>query len=219
MNQVDWRPPEEVFELLGLLREELYRKGKGTWFTASLRMRSIARLQFDWEDQAEPDWSQPPPREAYAEELRRFPRDPEFVPSWLAQGLTREPRPARTHDGLIPLPGGPGGLPTFSDRPVLPDAEREELLRYLEEAPVVATLEGADTDLFSPDRPGVARVHRTDGAWVWSELVIHYLRERRIAPENALVEHARSNGFQVPDVDEATRTAAAAVAARGGRGA
>ena len=84
---------------------------------------------------------------------------------------------------------------------------------YLDGAPVVATLEGTDMDLFQPDAPGVARVYRTDGTWVWSELVAHYLRDRGIPPEREFFEHARANDFQVPEVGEDVRTAAASFVA------
>lgn len=75
--------PRAVTGLLRELRREAYRPGLGTWFTAHVVVEAAGRIALDF------DYDDPPPLEAapnsWVEELRRYPREPLHVPSWLAQ--------------------------------------------------------------------------------------------------------------------------------------
>lgn len=222
IREVPWEPPAKLPEMLAELRKGMYAEGVGTWFGLRLQMHSMTRLslEYDWDD--EPRWGVPPPESAYREELELFPRTPENTPPWLAQraGLVTGPEltVAKPYDATLPLPGYPNGYPTFVDRPPLSDEERTRLSAYLENAPVVLTQEGGDPDLF--DATGattIPREYRTDGSWVWPASVAHYLRAHNVAPERGLVEHVRSRDFQIPDVGQDVRDAAAA-AVGGGTG-
>lgn len=75
--------PRDVTRLLRELRREAYRPGLGTWFTAHVVVEAAGRIALDF------DYDNPPPLQpapnSWAEELRRYPRESEHVPSWLAQ--------------------------------------------------------------------------------------------------------------------------------------
>ncbi|MCW2946798.1 MAG: hypothetical protein JWR24_3515 [Actinoallomurus sp.] len=220
MREVAWEPPAKLLDLLKKLREGMYEQGAGTWFGVRLQVQGISHISLEFNYDSEPKWEVAPPESAYREELELYPRALEVTPYWLARraGLTSGPElsVAKPYDAALPFPDYPNGYPTFTDRPTLADEERDGLSAYLENAPVVLTQEGGDPDLF--DRTGATRIpreYRTDGSWVWPASVSYYLRAHRVAPERGLVEHIRSRGFQVPDVDQGTRDAAVA-AIRGG---
>ncbi|HEY8371227.1 MAG TPA: glycohydrolase toxin TNT-related protein [Pseudonocardiaceae bacterium] len=99
------------------------------------------------------------------------------------------------------------------DRPAVPDEERERLLAYLEQAPIVLGGRGFDVDLIDGERPArVPLTYHTDGEWVWPGAAAYYLREHGVPPEPGLVEHARRRGFRPPEqVDEYARQVALAV--------
>lgn len=90
--------PRHVTRLLRDLRRDLYRPGVGTWFTARVVVEAAGGVDIDF------DYDHRPPLEpapsSWVEDLRRFPRDPQHVPSWLRLsadgaaeplGATRDP--------------------------------------------------------------------------------------------------------------------------------
>jgi hypothetical protein len=100
----------------------------------------------------------------------------------------------------------------LSQRPPVPQHERDVLLAYLEQAPVVWDDGTPLADGFDPRRPArVPSTFHTDGNWVWLGGVAYQFRTHGIAPDPDLVEHVRSRGFRLPevgatDIAEATRT-------------
>ncbi|MFF5260123.1 hypothetical protein ACFY4C_14330 [Actinomadura viridis] len=89
-------------------------------------------------------------------------------------------------------------------RPALQGEERDAVLRYLREAPLVYDSGNPLEDGFDPDRPArVPGTFQTDGTWVWLGGVTYHLEVHGIPPEPDLVEHIRANGFQVPEVGDA----------------
>jgi hypothetical protein len=102
-----------------------------------------------------------------------------------------------------------GGLrlaPAFAaagvDRPLIEPAERDGLLTYLEQTPIVLAARGFDTDRLDLTGPrNVPMTFHTDGVWVWSGAVGHYLRHHDAAPAPDLVAHIRAQDFQVPRGD------------------
>jgi hypothetical protein len=65
-----------------------------------------------------------------------------------------------------------------------------QLAVYLETAPVIPS---------APDGPRDAPAFRTDGIWVWDELIAYYVRTSLIAPwPMTFVEHAQDAGFVPP---------------------
>jgi hypothetical protein len=216
--------PPVLGELFARLRAGMYRPGVGTWFSARFRLTHPVDYRIEYDNTGRPDWSAPPPDEAYAEEARRFPRDPAHVLDWLRGSAgeseaTVEDQPhgheadpaaprfqmARVFDSL-----GPGQTPQL-DRPPVPDDEVEAIADYLTKAPLVLAARSLDNDLLDPDRPAkVPLTYLTDGTWIWPGGVGYYLRMHGVPPEPELVEHIRRQGFQPPEVDDYTRDVAVA---------
>ncbi|GAA3969165.1 hypothetical protein GCM10023085_59360 [Actinomadura viridis] len=89
-------------------------------------------------------------------------------------------------------------------RPALQGEERDAVLRYLREAPLVYDSGNPLEDDFDPARAArVPGTFRTDGTWIWLGGVPYHLEAHGIPPEPDLVEHIRANGFQVPEVGPA----------------
>jgi hypothetical protein len=42
---------------------------------------------------------------------------------------------------------------------------------------------------------------RTDGTWIWNDITSYYLRTHGFRPDPELLEHIRSNGYEIPQVD------------------
>lgn len=207
------RPDPQVVQLLGTLRTAMYQPGRGTWVSAVLEFAPSTPPTTEFVLDEEPRWRRTPPPVGFADELRFFPREDRHVPDWLrarpstpAQPAAAEPadeygmRQPRVYDGL-----DADGKPVVN-RPPLPPAERDRVLDYLTNAPVVLAARSFDVDAFAPDRsPAVPLNFRTDGNWVWPGSVVYYLREHSIAPDPDLVNHIRARRFVVPDVGEPAR--------------
>ncbi|HEY8371164.1 MAG TPA: hypothetical protein VIL00_00315 [Pseudonocardiaceae bacterium] len=145
----------------------------------------------------------PPVPPSAAEQPPEPPSPPEGTPAQPAG--PNELRLAKVFDAM------PDGQPEV-DRPPVPEGERDRILNYLESAPVVLAARMLDTDLLDPARPeAVPMTYHTDGSWIWAGSVAYYLRTHNLPPEPELVAHIRSRGFQVPQVDEATKDAAVRV--------
>ncbi len=171
--------PAALGELFERLRAGMYAPGLGTWFTA--------------------------PPDAAEAELRRFPRDAEHVPAWLAAPPAQGMRIARPFDGTAP-----DGRPEVR-RPDVPGAEREAMVRYLEQAPIVLAARSYDSDALDPGPArNVPLTYHTDGTWIWPGAVGYYLRAHGVPPEPELAAHIRRTGFAVPDVADGVRSAAVA---------
>ncbi|GAA2095489.1 hypothetical protein [Actinomadura alba] len=80
--------------------------------------------------------------------------------------------------------------------------ERERLLGYLEAGTPILITTALIYDVIHRDRGRVVPMSfRTDGTWIWSDITPYYLRTHGIRPESALLEHIRSNGYEMPPVD------------------
>jgi hypothetical protein len=220
-----WSPPPDIVALFGRLRSGMYREGRGTWFNTIYQLDRPSSYNLEY-DRDEPDWDQVPPSQAFADELRLFPRDEENIPDWLRRRLSAPPPPppppppgkdrprfrmARIFDGM-----GPAGRPVVN-RPQLDDLDHDAVLDYLDDAPVVMPGRGYDVDRLDPEgRSAVPIAFHSDGTWVWPAAVNYYLRTYGVSPEPDLVEHIRRNDFAVPEIDETTLAAAGASLNRGG---
>ncbi|MBD2900353.1 hypothetical protein amrb99_93570 [Actinomadura sp. RB99] len=108
----------------------------------------------------------------------------------------------------------PDGTPRY-DRPPVPEHEREPLLRYLQEAPIVLAARGYDTDRLDPAHPAeVPLTYHTNGVWIWPGAVHYYLRVHGVPPEPRLVGYASAAGFRIGEIDEETRAEAVAAIGR-----
>jgi len=209
------RPNDEAVHLLGQLRSGMYQSERGTWLAAQLTFRPDGPPTVRFVIDEEPRWRRVPPPVGFRDELAMFPRAEQFLPAWLRErvGADAAPAPAqarpirtpRIHDGF-----NRDGHPVVRRLPV-PAEERDRVLAYLDDAPVVIAGRGLAEDAFAPDRPAAVPMgFHTDGMWVWPGAVAYYLREHAVSPDPDLVEHIRSREFTLPEVDEPARRAAVA---------
>ncbi|RZQ62909.1 TNT domain-containing protein [Amycolatopsis suaedae] len=208
----EWVATHDIAALFGKLRAGMYREGRGTWFNARYQLDHPSSYNLEY-DREEPKWDLMPPPQAYSDELRMFPRSDENVPEWLMRrmaGLAPEQpgprfRMARVFDGA-----DTDGHPLIT-RPDLTVEEAEQVLQYLDAAPVILPSRGYDVDLLAtPPEPTVPVAFHTDGTWIWPAAVNYYLREYSVAPEPDLVAHVRAAGYTAPEVSEQAEQAAAA---------
>jgi hypothetical protein len=190
----EWVATHDIATLFGRLRAGMYREERGTWFNAHYQLDAPASYNLEY-DRDEPQWRLHPPPQAYADELRMFPRTEDNVPDWLMRRLAglgpERPGPrfkiARIFDGT-----GPSGRPAIN-RPELEVEEQDRLLSYLGAAPVVLPGRGYDIDrLAASPEPRVPVAFHSDGVWIWPAAVNYYLHEYGVSPEPELVEFATS---------------------------
>ena len=213
----EWMATHDIASLFGRLRGGMYREGRGTWFNARYQLDHPSSYNLEY-DREEPRWDLMPPPQAYADELRMFPRSEDNVPEWLMRrmaGLAPEqPGPrfriARIFDGHEP-----SGRPVL-DRPDLDADEQHKILEYLNSAPVVRTERGFDLDRLAQQPAATVPVaFHTDGVWIWPAAVNYYLQEYGVAPEAELVAHISGTGYTLPEVPEQALQGAAAYLTRG----
>ncbi|MCE7000517.1 TNT domain-containing protein [Saccharothrix sp. S26] len=208
-SSFDWELPPEALPFFVQLRDGMARPGHGTWFTLKFHLVHPDTYSAEFDRDGEPDWTQPPAPQHYAEELEIYPRDDDAVPAWLREraGLG----PARGAVIAAPLFDGPD--PAVHARPAVHPQELDDVLAYLENAPVVLAARSYGPDALEPGAtPSVPLSFHTDGTWVWPGGVAYYLRNHHLPPVPQLVQHIRDNGYAVPPVDPEAERAAAAVA-------
>ncbi|MGW4245441.1 hypothetical protein [Nocardia sp. NPDC004722] len=88
---------------------------------------------------------------------------------------------------------------------------REQILAYLERAPIVLAARSFEVDEFAPSDRDVPLTFRTDGVWIWSGSVYHYLRKHNLPPEQDLVRHIIDRDFQLGEVSAADKDMAVRV--------
>ncbi|WP_406688717.1 glycohydrolase toxin TNT-related protein [Saccharopolyspora sp. ID03-671] len=229
-------PPAELREIFERLREGMYRPDVGTWLSALYVVERPSSYRIDINFDTEPQWQRPLPRAAYVDELRRYPRSEDNIPDWMQERVDGTSAPQAEDAPVVPdtVAGleaeaagsaeiGSGrfritnvfddvddeGRPVVSERRPVPADEVGALRQYLENAPVVLASRENEEDHLDPERPqSVPGTWHTDGTWLWPGAVAYYLAQYGMPPESALVEHARSRGFTVGEVDDETREAA-----------
>ncbi|MEV8437076.1 TNT domain-containing protein [Actinosynnema sp. NPDC051121] len=208
-SSFDWELPPEALPFFVQLRDGMARPGRGTWFTLKFHLVHPDTYSAEFDRDGEPDWTQPPAPEHHAEELEIYPRDDDAIPAWL-----------RERAGLGAAPGAVIAAPLFDgpdavvrDRPAVHPQELDDVLAYLENAPVVLAARSYGPDALKPDAtPSVPLSFHTDGTWVWPGGVAYYLRNHHVPPVPQLVQHIRDNGYEVPPVAPEAEQSAAAVA-------
>jgi hypothetical protein len=83
----DIDPPDEAWQLLTELRDEMYQPGKGAWFTAKYTITRPGRFNVDFDYESEPDFDVPPSALSYLYDFEHFPRDTANTPDWLREKL------------------------------------------------------------------------------------------------------------------------------------
>jgi hypothetical protein len=106
------RPPMEVVDGLGRMRQIMYRPGRGTWLSATYILEPPSSFTVDFEPDLEPRWRRLPPPIGFQDELRFFPRADDHIPDWFRQraGLPptgAPPGPGSFPPGAPPAPGAP----------------------------------------------------------------------------------------------------------------
>ncbi|MFG1885212.1 hypothetical protein [Micromonospora sp. NPDC049102] len=111
-------------------------------------------------------------------------------------------RIARAFDVVDPVTG-PGFAPEHER---LDDTERDAVLRYLEDAPLLLTSTERMIDVVDPERGNVVPLdHRTDGLWVWTDSVPYYLRHHELAPDPEFLAAIRAGNYLLPPVTDIGR--------------
>ncbi|MFC6089574.1 TNT domain-containing protein [Saccharothrix lopnurensis] len=217
-SSFEWELPAEALPFFVQLRDGMARPGRGTWFSMRFHLVHPDTYSAEFDRDHEPDWTRPPSREHHLEELETYPRDDDALPEWLREraGLVAPEQvgAARIDPGLIfAAPVFDGAEGRFQDRPAVHPQELDDVLAYLEGAPVVLAARSYGTDVFRPDAtPAVPLSFHTDGTWVWPGAVAYYLRHHHVPPVPQLVQHVRDNGGVVPEVSPEAERAATAVA-------
>jgi hypothetical protein len=207
-----WELPPDLQGLFARLRGGMYRDGRGTWFNARYRLDHPSSYNLEY-DREEPNWDLPPPPAAYPDDMRLFPRSDDNVPGWLRRRMASAPPPQQAPPPpprfrVARIFDGPGAV---VNRPPVPQGEARDLLGYLDGAPLTGPPRGYDVDRMDPEgRQSVPVAFHTDGTWIWPAAVNYFLREHDVPPEQELVDHIARQRFELPRVDDATRSAAAA---------
>ncbi|MFE6862800.1 hypothetical protein [Nocardia sp. NPDC057668] len=104
----------------------------------------------------------------------------------------------------------------FAKRDAVAPEVVNDLLEYLESAPLVLAARSFGADEFVPADVDVPLTFRTDGVWIWGGVVAHYLRKHGLPPAPELVSHIVSRNFEVGTVDEAAKKSAVQMVTGGG---
>jgi len=103
------RPPQEVVDGLGRLRQGMYRPGRGTWLSALYLLDPPSSFSAEFEPDVEPRWRRVPPPIGFADELRFFPRGDEHIPDWLRMRAGLPPAPDAAAEQGAADAGAAGG--------------------------------------------------------------------------------------------------------------
>ena len=103
------RPPMEVVDGLGRMRQGMYRPGRGTWLSAVYTLEPPSSFTVDFEPDLEPRWRRVPPPIGFQDELRFFPRSDDNIPDWFRQRAGLPPAGTPTPQPVAPTP--PAGMP------------------------------------------------------------------------------------------------------------
>ncbi|MFC4858567.1 hypothetical protein [Actinophytocola glycyrrhizae] len=114
------RPPQEVVEGLGRLRQGMYRPGRGTWLSGLYLLEPPSSFSAEFEPDIEPRWRRVPPPIGFADELKFFPRADEHIPDWLRQRAGLPPLPTAEDQPPAGGPSGSQGAPQQSGEPTPP---------------------------------------------------------------------------------------------------
>ncbi|WP_157535504.1 hypothetical protein [Nocardia inohanensis] len=122
--------------------------------------------------------------------------------------LPQLPRTANVYDGR-----DDSGRPVAVREPLAPSL-RDGVLAYLDSAPVVLAARSYAVDEFAPADRDVPLTFHTDGVWIWSGSVAHYLRKHNLPPEPDLVRHIADRNFRVGEVSEGAQNLAVRIITR-----
>ncbi|RZS40718.1 hypothetical protein EV193_10329 [Herbihabitans rhizosphaerae] len=204
-----WVPPAMVSQWLHRLRLVSYTPALGAWSTAVVELAAGEQPVIEYDYLAEPPFRVPAESVAgqhFYDDLRLLPRTPEATPGWLIAGAWRYQQARLTAPADPPrgtwrsplLDGFDAAGKPFVYRTALTTHERDLVLRYLREAPVVLASHRLVEDYFAGDEPVVPTVFHSDGTLVWSAATAYYLDKYGIAPSVRVLDHIRARGHRAP---------------------
>jgi hypothetical protein len=82
-EKVSFEVPDDLFDYFAELRDLLYEPGKGAWLSATFRMDNTGKFSVDYDYENRPPFHPQPENESWLLDLERYPRDPEFLPTWM----------------------------------------------------------------------------------------------------------------------------------------
>lgn len=68
------------------LRELMATQGRGAWLSAGVTATPDGKCAFDFNYDARPAWTVQPTDETYIDDLKKYPRPAELIPSWYPRG-------------------------------------------------------------------------------------------------------------------------------------
>ncbi|TQF16441.1 hypothetical protein FJV41_08130 [Myxococcus llanfairpwllgwyngyllgogerychwyrndrobwllllantysiliogogogochensis] len=80
----------------------------------------------------------------------------------------------------------------------LPVEDRARAAAYLRQASVLSASSGCDDDWFTGEKNVALRYSRTDGAWIWTDVLAHYVEKHGVALPQDLLEHMRAQDWHCP---------------------
>jgi hypothetical protein len=92
-------------------------------------------------------------------------------------------------------------LPDTPEGAAMPDASR--VAEYLSAGTAILFTTATAPDHFDPDAGEPAGLSvRSDGVWVWSDVITYYTRRYGIPPEPDLLAHIRQAGYVCPQLSD-----------------
>ncbi len=85
--------------------------------------------------------------------------------------------------------------------------ERDRVANYLAAGTAILFTTATTPDMFDPARSAGLTV-RSDGVWAWSDVITYYCARYGIAPEPALLQHIRAQGYLCRPLDDEQTDAA-----------
>ncbi|MBO4209038.1 hypothetical protein [Micromonospora echinofusca] len=114
-----------------------------------------------------------------------------------------QPAPVIEHASVFDIVDPVRGAMFAPEHPKVTDpAIRDALLRYLDSGFPLMHTTATIHDVVDTSRGAVVPLNfRTDGIWIWSDVVSYYLREHHLRPDDELVAHAEQHGWVMPQLD------------------
>lgn len=84
--------PMKVSSRMSSLREGMYERNSGSWFTARLVLEPPGKYQIEFDYDGEPTYVPPLTAGTYALDLQHYPRSEEHTPDWLREKLAEAER-------------------------------------------------------------------------------------------------------------------------------
>ncbi len=192
-NGLLWLPHPGTSSIFIDLRERMYRGEGRPWLSVVIHYHLNRPPQSTFNYMNIPQWKAVPSWGDYALDLEMFPRALRDVPDWYPARPSM--RQARIFDSFET------GGPPLVDRPPIAVDELPAVLDYLDVAPAFLSERGYARDVID-GAEDVPQSFHTDGTWIWSADVAHYLRKHGTPPEPELVEHMRRRQFRHDRVPE-----------------